>query len=303
MNTNIYILEATTINCVHKFEKSKHNGDYLMSEKDTKEFRFGTKKFGGRYMPGEIELNLPDELPYDEFEEMFKERIESLYKLGREFIPFDEEDVESKKEKLKPLSIRVKAHTKEFFKNNSILSAREVLELYENYNHGSEAFINSLLKDEKDLEQELSEIQEKLHNARLFKDKLNNLDLENESVNDEENISSLKEEYEDSDVKVIFDDASDDVIGDIQLYNTQKLVLNDNYLEIIAVNDIIPVIYYFSGELAEDDLIKVLSEVKSYCSDNDIEFDDGEDTSENTDETEDSKDTSENTDEIEDGEE
>lgn len=258
-----------------------------MSEKDTKEFRFGNEKFGGRYTPGEFELNLPDELSREEFEEMFSERIQSLYKLGREFIPFDEEDIDSKKEKLKPLSIRVKAHTKEFFKNNSILSAREVLELYENYNHGSEAFINSLLKDEKDLEKELSEIQEKLHNAKLFKDKLNNLDLEDESVNDEENISSLKEEYEDSEVKVIFDEAGDDVIGDIQLYNTQKVVLNDNYLEIIAVNDIIPVIYYFSSELAEDDLIKVLSEVKSYCSDSDIEFDGGKDPSDETEESDD----------------
>ena len=33
-----------------------------MSEKDTKEFRFGNEKFGGRYMPGELEINLPDEL-------------------------------------------------------------------------------------------------------------------------------------------------------------------------------------------------------------------------------------------------
>ena len=49
-----------------------------MSEKDTKEFRFGNKKFGGRYMPGELKINLPDELPYDEFEEMFKERIEFI---------------------------------------------------------------------------------------------------------------------------------------------------------------------------------------------------------------------------------
>jgi hypothetical protein len=253
-----------------------------MSEKDTKEFRFGNNRFGGRYSPGEFEFNLADDLSREEFEDMFKERIESLYKFGREFIPFDEEDVNSKKEKLKPLSIRVKEHTKEFFKNNSILSAREVLELYENYNHGSEAFINSLLKDEKDLEQELAEIQEKLHNARLFKDKLNNINLEDDSVDDEEIISSLKEEYEDSQVKVIFDDAGDDIIGDIQLYNTQKVVFNDNYMEIIAVNDIIPVIYYFASELAEDDLIKVLSEVKSYCTDNTIEFEHGEEASDDS---------------------
>lgn len=269
-----------------------------MSEKDTKEFRFGNEKFGGRYMPGELEINLPDELPYDEFEEMFKERIESLYKLGREFIPFDEEDIESKKEKLKPLSIRVKAHTKEFFKNNSILSAREVLELYENYNHGSEAFINSLLKDEKDLEQELSQIQEKLHNAKLFKEKLSNLNLE-DSITDEENISSLKEEYGGSDVKVMSDGAGDDIISDIELYNTKKVVFNANYLEIIAANDVIPVIYYFTYELSEADLIKVLSDVKSYCSDNTIEFDDGEDSSDSSEES--GEESSDKKDKSEDG--
>lgn len=270
-----------------------------MSEKDTKEFRFGNDKFGGRYSPGELQLNLPEELSYDEFEEMFKERIGSLYKLGREIIPFEEVDVDSKKEKLKPLSIRVKAHTKEFFKNNSILSAREVLELYENYNHGSEAFINSLLKDEKDLEQELSEIQERLHNARLFKDKLNNMDFNN-SVNDEEFISSLKEEYENSEVKVISEGDSDEVISDIQLYNTQKIVLNDNYFEIIAVNDVIPVIYYFASELAEDDLIKVLSDVKSYCSNNTIEFVDADESSD--DEADGDEDSADKT-EKDDGEE
>lgn len=274
-----------------------------MSEKNTTEFRFGNDKIGGKYTPGELELNLPDELSYEEFEEMFKERIGSLYKLGREFIPFDEEDINSKKEKLKPLSIRVKAHTKEFFKNYSILSAREVLELYENFNHGSEAFINSLLKDEKDLEQELSEIQEKLHNARLFKDKLNNMDLENNSVNDEEIISSLKEEYENSQIKVISEDGSDEIISDIQLYNTQKVVLNDNYLEIIAVNDIIPIIYYFASEFAEDDLIKTLSEVKTYCSDNTIEFDDGEESSNDKNEEDDSEKSSDEKTEVNDGEE
>jgi hypothetical protein len=274
-----------------------------MSEKNTTEFRFGNDKIGGKYKPGELELNLPDELSYEEFEEMFKQRIGSLYKLGREFIPFDEEDINSKKEKLKPLSIRVKAHTKEFFKNYSILSAREVLELYENFNHGSEAFINSLLKDEKDLEQELSEIQEKLHNARLFKDKLNNMDLENNSVNDDEIISSLKEEYKDSQIKVISQDGSDEIISDIQLYNTQKVVLNDNYLEIIAVNDIIPIIYYFTSEFSEDELIKTLSEVKTYCSDNTIEFDDGEESSNDKNEDDDSEKSSDEKTEVNDGEE
>lgn len=245
-----------------------------MSEKKTKEFRFGSKTFGGRIKPGELELNFPDELSRDDFENMFMERLESLHKIGREIIPYNEE-ISAKKEKLKPLSIRVKNHTKEFFKDSSILSAREVLELYENYNHGTEAFINSLLKDEKKLEKELAEIQEKLHNAQLFKDKLNDLNLKNDSITDDEMIASLEEEYKNSQVKVLFEDSFDMVLGDIQLYNTQKIVLDDTHLEIIAVNDVIPVVYYFSSELDEDELIKILSELKSYCKENDIEFVDG----------------------------
>ena len=43
-----------------------------MSEKDTTEFRFGNDTIGWKYTPGELELNLPDELSYGEFEEMFK---------------------------------------------------------------------------------------------------------------------------------------------------------------------------------------------------------------------------------------
>ena len=247
-----------------------------MSEKDTKEFRFGNKKFGGSYRPGELELNLPDELSYEDFEEMFKQRLESLHKLGREIYPFDDNQTKSKKEKLRPLSIRVKAHTKEFFKNHSLLSAREVLELYENYTSGSEAFIDSLLEDEKNLEQELSEIQEKLHNAKLFRDKLNSLNLRDNKKSDDEIIEFLKEEFEDSTIKEIT--SSDEIISDIELFNTQKIILSDcEILQIIASNDIIPVVYYFSFKMNEDDTIKVLAEIKKYCKDSEIEFvEDGE---------------------------
>lgn len=248
-----------------------------MTDRNSKEFRFGNEKFGGSYRPGDFELKFPDELSRDEFEEMFRERIESLHKLGREFMPFDDEETKSKREKLKPLSIRVKAHTKEFFKNNSILSAREVLELYENFNNGSEAFINSLLEDEKNLEQELSEIQEKLHNAKLFKDKLNNLNVKVNKKSDEEIISSLSEEFEGSQIKEII--KTEDLISDIELYNTQKVILNDcETIQIVAVNDVIPVVYYFSYTMSEEDTVKILAEIKKYCNEKEIEFveDDGE---------------------------
>ena len=248
-----------------------------MTDRNSKEFRFGNEKFGGSYRPGDFELKFPDELSREEFEEMFKERIESLHKLGREFMPFDDEEIKSKREKLRPLSIRVKAHTKEFFKNNSILSAREVLELYENFNNGSEAFINSLLEDEKNLEQELSEIQEKLHNAKLFKDKLNNLNVKVNKKSDDKIISSLSEEFDSSEIKEII--KTEDIISDIELYNTQKVILNDcETIQIIALNDVIPVVYYFSFKMSEDDTVKILAEIKKYCKDKEIEFveDDGE---------------------------
>lgn len=70
------------------------------------------------------------------------------------------------------MSVRVKPHTKEFLKKDSVLSAREILELYEDFNNDSEAFINSLLEDEKNLQEELEQIQAKLENAKLFREKL-----------------------------------------------------------------------------------------------------------------------------------
>ena len=245
-----------------------------MEDKDTKEFRFGNEKFGGSYKPGEFELKFPNELSSEEFENMFKERLESLHKIGREFIPFKDEikdELKSKKAKLKPFSIRVKPRTKAFFKSSSILSPREVLEIYENYTNGSEAFIDSLVEDEKQLEQQLAEIQEKLHNARLFKEKLNNLDINDTKQSDDEISSSLSEEYENSQIKAV--STTEEIIADIELYNTQKIIVDDcETIKIVAANDVIPVIYFISSSSSQDDLVKVLSEIKEYCNDAEIEF-------------------------------
>ena len=242
-----------------------------MSDENPKEYRFGNEKFGGFYRPGEFELNLPDDLTLDELEEMFAERIGALHKFGREIYPFDDDEPEkTRKEKLKPLSIRVKEHTKEFFKNKSILSAREVLEIYENYNNASEAFIDSLLKEEKDLEKQLAEIQEKLHNAKLFKDKLNDLDLEKAPLDDEDRIAILNESFKDSEIKT--EASSDKIIADIELYNTKKVAMHvDDYLEITALNDLTPVIYYFENDFDPDELTDLAKSVKDYCDEKEIE--------------------------------
>ena len=76
---------------------------------------------------------------------------------------------------MQPLSVRVKPHTKKFLKEESVLSAREILEIYEDYNNGSDDYINSLKRDEIQLKEELSEIELKLQNAKEFTEKLNDI--------------------------------------------------------------------------------------------------------------------------------
>ncbi len=116
----------------------------MSNQKRTRKFIFGNERFGGSYTPGEFEFKFPDDMSREDFERMFSERMEALHKKGND-IAEEIFDAKSRKENLKPLSIRVKPHTKEFFKNHSILSPRDVLEMYENFNNGSEAFINSLI--------------------------------------------------------------------------------------------------------------------------------------------------------------
>ena len=246
---------------------------------EQKEFKWGNKRFGGSYRPGEFELNLPPELSCEEFEEMFRSRMESLHKLRHDIEDeYFNDESKSKREKLKPLSIRVKPHTKEFFKNISILSAREVLELYEDYNNGSEAFIKSLLEDEKQLKEELSEIQERLHNAQLFKDKLKDLNLETAENTDDNKIAELSEEFSDSQINIIDSGLpAEDIIDDLKLYNVREVFACPyEYVKITALNDSVPVIYYFKNEYSNEDFDKTIAEISEYCGKNNIEFKESE---------------------------
>ena len=86
------------------------------------------------------------------------------------------DETNGKKQRLQPLSIRIKPHTKKFLKEDSVLSPREILELYEDFASGTEEYISSLEEDKKDLEEELSKIQEKLKSAKTFTEKLENTD-------------------------------------------------------------------------------------------------------------------------------
>lgn len=249
----------------------------MANQKRTRRFTFGNERFGGSYTPGEFEFNFPEDMSRQDFEKMFSERMEALHKKGNEFA---EEifDHKSKKENLKPLSIRVKPHTKEFFKKHSILSPRNVLEMYEEFNNGSEAFINSLIEDEKELEKELVEIQEKLHNARLFKEKLSEMEPENDVLTDDGKLAKLQNRYENTDIvsfgnETPVEKAKSDIIRTIQIYNTLDVsVYGNDYLILTVYTNAQPVLYYFKNEYSDDDITEIVDHVKGYCDENDIGF-------------------------------
>ena len=246
---------------------------------NSKKFVFGNERFGGSYTPGEFEFNFPEDMSREEFEKIFTSRMKAFQKRGNEFAEeFFENSSKSRKEKLKTLSIRVKPHTKEFFKNNSILSPRDVLEMYENFNNSSEAFINSLLEEEKELEKELLEVQEKLHNAKLFKDKLSEIEPENDVLNDGDKLIKLQEMYENSEIKSFGNEASvgkiqSEIIKSIQIYNTLDVsVYGKDYLVLTVYTNAQPVVYYFKNECSDGDISEIIEHVKEYCGENDIGF-------------------------------
>lgn len=252
----------------------------MKNENDnSKKFVFGNDRFGGSYAPGEIKFRFPEDMSREEFEKIFNSRMKAFQKRGNEFAEeFFENSSKSRKEKLKTLSIRVKPHTKEFFKNNSILSPRNVLEMYENFNNGSEAFINSLLEEEKQLEKELMEVQEKLHNAKLFKEKLSEIKPDNDVLTDEDKLIKLHEMYEKSEIKSFGNEASvgkiqSDIIKSIQIFNTLDVsVYGKDYLILTVYTNAQPILYYFKNECADEDVSDIIGHVKEYCEKNDIGF-------------------------------
>ena len=246
---------------------------------NSKKFVFGNERFGGSYTPGEFEFNFPEDMSREEFEKIFTSRMKAFQKRGNEFAEeFFESSSKSRKEKLKTLSIRVKPHTKEFFKNNSILSPRDVLEMYENFNNSSEAFINSLLEEEKELEKELLEVQEKLHNAKLFKDKLSEIEPDNDVLTDDDKLIKLHEMYEKSEIKSFGNEASvgkiqSDIIKSIQIFNTIDVsVYGRDYLVLTVYTNAQPIVYHFKNECSDDDFSEIINHVKEYCGENDIGF-------------------------------
>ena len=219
-----------------------------------KKFVFGNERFGGSYTPGDFQLNFPDDMTREEFEEMFTSKMHSLYKMGNDFREelFDNAS-KSRKENLKPL--------------------------YENFNNSSEAFINSLIEDEKELEKELAEVQEKLHNAKLFREKLSEMEPQKDVLTDEDVLSKLKQEYEHSEIKSLGNETSpqkaqSDIIRTVQIYNTLTVHVYDSQVMVIEVyTNAVPVIYYFKNEYSKEDIKEILNQIGEYCSKHDISFD------------------------------
>ncbi len=137
------------------------------------ELNNGDQKLAVKYTPAQFDIIVDGDFPF----EKLKESIEPLYELGCEFLPLAKNF--NSTDKLRPLTIFVKEQTKEFLKNNSDLTVGEILEMYESFNHDADALINSLLNDERFLENKLVQVRQKIQNAQSFKDELNKLDLEN----------------------------------------------------------------------------------------------------------------------------
>ena len=128
--------------------------------------------------------------------------------------------------------------------------------MYENFNNGSEAFINSLIEDEKQLKKELEDVQEKLHNAMLFKEKLSELEPISDVLSDEDKLTQLINNYENS-----------------QIYNTLDVSVYDSqYIVITVYTNAQPIVYYFKNEYSKEDISQILDSIKEFCEEKEIGF-------------------------------
>ena len=242
-----------------------------------KNFDFKNNRFRNFNNPNDI--NFPQNMSREEFEEMFAMRMNAMHRRENEFEEdFTDYTDKNKKENLKPLSIRVKPQTKEFYKDKSILTPREVLEIYEDFTNGSEAFINSLIEEEKNLEKELSDVREKLNNTKLFMEKLSKIEPKNNVSTDEDRILQLKKVYKNSEIKVIGNETSpkkaiNSIIRDIQIYNTIMIrVFANEFLTINVYTNIQPIVYYFKKEYSNEDITEIIKYIQDFSNENDITF-------------------------------
>ena len=141
-----------------------------------------------------------------------------------------------------------------------------------------EAFINSLIEEEKELEEELAKIQEKLHNAKLFKEKLGDLELENDVLSDEDIIVKLQNKYPNTEIisfgnETSPEKAENEIIKHIQMYNTLEVSVSENdYLKLIVFGNAEPVLFYFKNECDDEEISDIISNVEEFCEENEIDF-------------------------------
>ena len=105
-------------------------------------------------------------------EEMINERLKFMQRAQSQQHRHNHHNHGKSRKNLEPLSIRIKPHTKKFLKEESQLSAREILELYEGIIKGEDYYIQTLEENEKDLQKNLAKIQSKIEEAKYFKKNL-----------------------------------------------------------------------------------------------------------------------------------
>ena len=105
------------------------------------------------------------------------------------------------------------------------------------------------------------------------------MEPESEVLTDDDKLVKLHNKYINSEIKVIGNEisvgkAKNDIIKDIQIYNTLIIRVYDNEVLSIGVfTNAQPVVYYFKNEYAEDDIEETLNHVEEYCGEHDITFD------------------------------
>ena len=124
----------------------------------------------------------------------------------------------------------------------------------------------------------MAEIQEKLRNAQLFKEKLVDIEPERDIPTDEDKLIKLQDKYQRTDIKSIGNETSvqkakNDIIQSIKIYNTLDVRVSGNeYLILTVYTNAQPVLFYFKNEYRDEDILEIVNAVDEYCSENKIAF-------------------------------
>ena len=128
------------------------------------------------------------------------------------------------------------------------------------------------------LKHSLTDIQEKLHNAKLFREKLTELDPDSDRLTDEGKLAKLQNMYENTELisfgnETPINKVKSEIIKSIQIYNTLDVcVYGSEYMILTVYTNAQPVLYYFKNELSNEDISEIISNVEEYCDKNDIGF-------------------------------